>query len=468
MSHRDIGDHALAFAPLPVLGRMIRAGETTPTRLVEFFVRRLETVGRALNAVVTVTRDLALAEARQAEAELAAGHDRGPLHGVPYGAKDLLALSGHPTTWGAAPFRDQTFDRDAAAIGRLRDAGAVLVAKLSMVELAGGFGYEQPDASITGPGRCAWDPGSWAGGSSSGSGSAVGAGLVPFAIGTETWGSIHCPSAFNGITGLRPTYGRVSRRGAMALSWTMDKIGPMTRTVADAAVVLAAIAGPDPEDPPTMHGRALDLRPEARRDGFRFGVYRRALASCQPEVAAAFEASLDVLRGIGDLEEIEIPDFPWDEAAATIIVAEGASAFESFLEDGGCAGLTAPEDRVGLHHGLTLPAVDYLRALRVRRIANRALAAAMEPYDAILAPTFPHVAPPVDGAFSTYYDRAERKTLGAAGNLAGLPSITVPNGFGDRGLPTALEFLGRAYDEARLTTLAGLFQQRSDWHTRHP
>jgi aspartyl-tRNA(Asn)/glutamyl-tRNA(Gln) amidotransferase subunit A len=191
------------------LGADIRAGKLSPVMLAEASMTRLETGGRALNAVVTVTRDRALEQARRAERELAAGHDRGPLHGIPYGAKDLLATSGGiPTTWGAAPFRDRCFDHDATVIRRLEDAGAVLVAKLAMVELAGGMGYRQPNASFTGPGISPWAPDAWSGGSSSGSGSAVGAGLVPFAIGSETWGSILGPATYCSVSGLRPTYGR--------------------------------------------------------------------------------------------------------------------------------------------------------------------------------------------------------------------------------------------------------------------
>src|SRR5215210_5071251 len=206
----------LAFASIRDLGRMLRAGETTPTALAEFFLDRLDTVGRRLNAVATLTRERALGEARVAERELAAGHDRGPLHGIPYGAKDLCATAPpYPTSWGAAPLRDQQFDRGATVIERLRAAGAVLVAKLAMVELAGGMGYDQPDAAFTGPGLNPWNTEAWSGGSSSGSGSAVGAGAVPFAIGSETVGSILTPASFCGVAGLRPTYGRISRHGAM-------------------------------------------------------------------------------------------------------------------------------------------------------------------------------------------------------------------------------------------------------------
>src|SRR5919202_2681818 len=290
------GDYA--FLSVRELARMLRAGETTPTRLAEYFLDRLDTVGRRFNAVVTLTRERALEEARVAERELASGQDRGPLHGIPYGAKDLLATAGGiPTTWGAVPFRDQRFDRDAAVVERLRAAGAVLVAKLAMVELAGGFGYEQPNASLTGPGLNPWDPNAWSGGSSSGSGSAVGAGAVPFAIGSETWGSITTPSAYCGVSGLRPTYGRVSRRGAMALCWTLDKLGPMCRTADDCGLVLAGIAGHDPLDPTSARRKFTypELAARGRGKRFRIGVIKNSTAVVQPEVKTNFEASQKVL-----------------------------------------------------------------------------------------------------------------------------------------------------------------------------
>ena len=236
-----LDDHSLASASLRDLGRMLRTGVTTPTVLAGYYLDRLDTVGRRFNAVATLMRERAMREARQAEEELASRLDRGPLHGIPYGVKDLIATAGVPTTWGAVPFRDQVFDADATVVARLGEAGAVLVAKLSMVELAGGMGYEQPDASLTGPGLSPWNPGGWSGGSSSGSGSAVGARAIPFAIGSETFGSITTPSSFCGVSGLRPTYGRVSRHGAMALCWTMDKLGPMCRTADDCGLVLLSL-----------------------------------------------------------------------------------------------------------------------------------------------------------------------------------------------------------------------------------
>lgn len=461
-----MSDDRLSFATVAELGAMIRSGSVTPTELANHFLERLNRIGRRLNAVVTLVPELALEQARNAEEELKAGIDRGPLHGIPYGAKDLLALPGYPTTWGAAPFADQRFDHEAAVIERLRNAGAVLVAKLAMVEFAGGFGYEQPNAALTGPGRNGWNDESWSGGSSSGSGAAVAAGCVPFAIGTETWGSIHCPSAFNGVTGLRPTYGRVSRRGAMALSWTMDKIGPMAHTVEDCATVYHVIAGPDPGDPSTVHQQTGAL--DAVDRPFRFGVCRGAFENAQPEVIANAERSIQVLETLGAVEEVELPDFPWDAATSIVIFSEAASAFEDFLIEGGAEGLTAPEDRAGLYYGLAVPAVDYLRALRIRRLGGRAMDDLLARYDAIVAPTFPHVASPIDQPFATYFDREQRHTLGGVGNLCGLPSISVPNGFGERGLPTGFEFLGRAYDEERILAAARAYQIRTDWHTKHP
>jgi aspartyl-tRNA(Asn)/glutamyl-tRNA(Gln) amidotransferase subunit A len=457
---------ALAFTTIPELGRMIRSGQVSPVQLAEEALERLDSIGRSLNAVVTLTGELALEQARQAEDELAHGVDRGPLHGIPYGAKDLLSTAGIPTTWGMEPFRSQVFAEDAAVIERLREAGAVLVAKLAMVEGAGGFGYEQPDAALTGPGKSAWNPDAWAGGSSSGSGSAVGAGCVPFAIGTETWGSILLPAAFNGISGFRPTYGTVSRRGAMALSWTMDKIGPMCLTAQDCATVLGTIAGRDPGDPTTRQGW---FEPPAAAGGeLRIAVLRGGAGNAQAEVRANFEASLDVLQTMGTVHEVDLPDFPWDETASTIITVEGAAAFEEFIRAGQNEQLTAPEDRVGLLEGLVIPAVDYLRAMRVRRKGTRAMDDLLAGFDVIVAPSAAFVATPLQDRFDSWFEGSQGPSLGAAGNLCGLPSISVPNGFGERGLPTGLELMGRAYNDGRVLAVAMRYQELTDWHTRRP
>ncbi len=459
----------LAFASIRDLGRMLRAGETTPTALAEFFLDRLDTVGRRLNAVVTLTRERALDEARVAERELAAGHDRGPLHGLPYGAKDLCATAPpYPTSWGAAPLRDQQFAQDATAIARLREAGAVLVAKLAMVELAGGMGYDQPDAALTGPGLNPWDTGAWAGGSSSGSGSAVGVGAVPFAIGSETGGSILAPATFCGVSGLRPTYGRVSRHGAMALAWTLDKLGPMARTADDCGLVLDAIAGHDPADETSLT-LAYRYAPEHdRAGGFKLAVPKGVMASAQPEVAANFRATLDALRAVATIEEVDLPEFPYEAVYGAIVTSESASAFDDFIASGKVAGLTAPEDRIGGYARRFFPAKDYLNAVRLRRVIVVAWDDLLARYDALVAPTMGVVASPLTARFSEYFPRELRPSVTLAGNIIGAPAISVPNGFGERGLPTGVQFMGRAGAENAVLAVARTYQARTDWHLRQP
>ena len=262
------------FLSIRSLGDLLRTRQASPVEITRIFLNRLEEMGPKYNAVVTVTRDLALQQAKQAESEIGSGVYRGPLHGIPFGAKDLLATAGGiPTTWGAACFRNRCFDFDATVIRRLRDSGAILAAKLAMVEMAGGMGYRQPNASFTGPGINPWDTTRWSGGSSSGPGSAVSAGLIPFAIGSETWGSILGPANHCGVTGLRPTYGRVSRYGAMTLCWTLDKLGPIGLTADDCGLVLQGIAGPDPKDPTTLK-RSFSYDSERVGRPFRLGIIR--------------------------------------------------------------------------------------------------------------------------------------------------------------------------------------------------
>lgn len=456
-----------AFASISQLGQWLREGNTTPTKLAEYFLQRLEKLGPNYNALVTLTRERALKEAAVAEAELKAGKDRGPLHGIPYGVKDLLATVGYPTSWGAAAFRERQFHTDATTITKLTDAGAVLVGKLAMVEIAGGMGYQQPDASFSGPGRNPWNRDAWSGGSSTGPGAAVAAGLVPFAIGSETWGSIVTPATYCGITGLRPTYGRISRHGAMALSWTMDKLGPMTRSAEDAAWVLQATAGPDPEDPTTLPTPWTGMGTPLRRR-VRFALLKGATERVQPAVAENFRQSLAVLSKIGDTTDVELPALPFDQAADVILSAEAACAFEDFIGSEAQRGLQAPEDRYGgIADGYIL-AKDYIRALRVRAVAIRTLAEWLRPFDAVITPAMPAVASPIDQSFREYFSAYSGAHHGGAANLAGLPCVCVPNGFGERGLPTGLLFLGRALSEARILQLAHYFQQHTDWHHKYP
>ena len=460
----------LTWLSVPELGRLLRARKVSAVELAEHFLGRLERLGPAYNAVVTVLREPAIAEARLRDADLASGKDRGPLHGMPYGAKDLLAAEGAPTTWGAQPYRNQMLQGDATVVRRLREAGAVLCAKLAMVELAGGMGYNQAFASFTGPGRSPWDPARWSGGSSSGSGAAVGAGLVPFAIGSETWGSIQYPAAFCGVTGFRPTYGRVSRHGAMALSWTMDKLGPLARTVEDCGTVLAAVAGPDPADPSALgRGFTYQVRVKPRRR-YRLGILKGTLERTQPEVRRNFEESLRVLREFSDVdEELELPDFPYEAMASIVIDAEAASAFEPLFESGRITELTAPEDRIGGYAGQVVLAKDYIRALRLRRQAAAALDRLLARVDAVAAPTLPTVAWPIDASFDKVYpDYSGGTNISAAANLCGIPGVFLMNGTGEGGLPTSLQLTGQALGEGSLLEIGHRYQERTKFHRLRP
>jgi len=472
-----IGEDVL-FSSVRALGGVLRARHVSSVELTEAYLRRLEAIGPELGAIVTVTRELAMDQARQGDREIAAGRWCGPLHGIPYGAKDLLATRGIPTTWGAEPYREQVFDYDATAIERLREAGAVLLGKLAMVELAGGMGYNNPDASFTGPGRTPWNRDHWSGGSSSGSGAATAAGLVAFAIGSETSGSILTPASFCGLSALRPTYGLVPRHGAMALCWTLDKLGPLCRTADDCGLVLQAIAGPDPKDPTTG---ATFRYPAARgatvAKRWRLGVLQNATERAQPEVKANFEAALDVLSGFATLERaVGFPDFPWGPAVGIIVDAEGASAFRDLIESGGTRRLRAKADRVGGYPAIVTLAVDYLEAMRGRVKMRAALDELLSRYDAVLAPTRGAVAPMIGYDFDKQPgappppppERPSPPATIPAGNLAGLPAVCVPNGFGQHGLPTSLQFLGRAFSEATLLAIADRYQRATDWHTHRP
>jgi aspartyl-tRNA(Asn)/glutamyl-tRNA(Gln) amidotransferase subunit A len=459
----------VVFRSVRELSEAVRARQVSPVALAETFLERLERLGSRYNAVVTITRQRALSEARRAEAEIAAGAWRGPLHGIPYGAKDLLATAGGvPTTWGAAPLKSQTFTADATVVRRLEQAGAVLVAKLAMVELAGGMGYRQPHASFTGPGISPWGKDAWSGGSSSGSGSAVAAGLVPFAIGSETWGSILSPAANCGVSGLRPTYGRVSRHGAMALCWTLDKLGPLGLTADDCGLVLEAIAGADPDDPtaaPRPYRYDGGAQPGRR---FRFGVVRDVAASAEEAVRTAFESSLSILGRIGTVEEVTLAELPYEAITRTILMAEASSAFEDMIESGAIAGLTAPEDRFTAYARDAILAKDYIRAQRLRSLVVREADRVLSGLDALVAPGRPAVASPLDREFRSAARGNVTDVMGAIGNAAGLPAIAVPNGLSTAGLPTSLQFMGRAWEENTVLAAGRAWQAITDFHRQHP
>jgi aspartyl-tRNA(Asn)/glutamyl-tRNA(Gln) amidotransferase subunit A len=460
-----VGEDIL-YLTVAELGPRIRAKTLSPVELTDSYLTRIEKLDPKLHAFVTVTPDLARREARAAEEEIAAGKYRGPLHGIPYGAKDLLSTRGIPTTWGATPLRGQQFDEDATVVTRLREAGAILLGKLAMVELAGGLGYTIPGASLTGAARNPWDTTRWTCGSSSGSGASVSAALVPFAIGSETWGSIICPATFSGITGLRPTFGRVSRHGAMALSWTMDKLGPMARSAEDCEIVLAAVAGPDPKDawssPEPVTGSGTPARtPSELKVGFL-----PPEQGTEPEVTKAYDRALDDLRKAGvAAREVKLPDLPFEAVASVIITAEATAAFEELFRDGRVRQLADKGAPLAAAQARAISATDLVKALRIRTVCQRAMADFFGEWDLLLAPGEPMTAFPADASFA---DVSWSDPVGAMGNLCGLPGIAVPCGFGKGQLPASLSIVGGAFDEAQVLALARVYQGVTDWHRRRP
>ncbi len=465
MNEKDI-----AFASIRQLASLIKQKKISPVELTKIYLDRLKKFGEKLGAVVTITEELALKQAKQAEREIMSGKYRGLLHGIPFGVKDLLATRGIPTTWGAEPYRNQIFDYDATVVKKLYNAGAILVAKLSMVELAGGMGYDDADASFTGPGRTPWNLNYWSGGSSSGSGAAVSAGLVAFAIGSETSGSILTPSAFCGVTGLRPTYGLVSRYGAMALSWTLDKLGPMCRSADDCGIVLSAIAGYDPKDETTLKKEFQYVRKSFPQRKLKIAVIKGTTEKAQPEVRKNFEESLKVVSEFAELEyDVEFPDYPWGAVVGTIVDAEGASAFYDLIISGKISQLQNKRDKIGGYAMIQVSAVEYLNAMRLRKKIRKVLEEFLSKYDAIVAPTRATVAYPIGVDFDKAYPGVSGgPALIPAGNLAGVPAICMPNGFGENNLPTSIQFMGGAFSEKILIQIANAYQERTDWHLKRP
>ena len=457
--------------PIDELGRRLRDGEFTVRELTEAYLDRLERIGPDLNAVVTITEDRALEAADRLDQELAAGEDRGPLHGIPYGVKDLVDTAGDPTTWGAEPYRDRVADEDAAVVERLEAAGGVLIGKLAMVELAGAFGYDSADATFSGPGRNPWNVEAWAGGSSSGSAAAVAAGLVGFAIGTETWGSLTTPAAFSGVRTIRPTYDLVSRDGVMALSWTMDKVGPLCRSVDGCQHVLDAIATPDADGAgPSGRGPPNERKPEAVPKGdsdapdgeFTLAVPEGAGDGEQAGVRENFERTLETLSSFATLERVSLPDLPYAAMAGTIIDAEAAAAFETLVESGAVHELDDEIHQLGSYRASAVLAKDYINANRVRTKAQRRLDALLADYDALVTPARESVASPLEESITEFFGQFETPPVNAAANVTGLPGVTVPNGFGERDLPTAVEFVGRAGDDPTVLAAARAYERRAD------
>ena len=435
----------LEWMTVKQLGTLIKQGTVTSRRLTEFFLERLEKHDPTLHCVITLTRERALAKADEMDAELAAGKYRGPLHGIPYGAKDLLAAKGYKTTWGAKPYENQTINVDAAVIEQLDAAGAVLCAKLTLGALAWGDVWY---GEMT---RNPWDVTKGSSGSSAGSASAVAAGLVPFAIGTETLGSIVSPSTVCGTTGLRPTFGRVSRYGAMALSWTMDKIGPITRSAEDAGLVLSAIAHYDERDAHAIRAGFQYAWPQVPGKGVRIGYYASRMERDYP-FHDQDSLTLETLRNLGyELVPIELPEEP---EIGFILSVEAAAAFDALTRSGTDDQLTRQIRNAWPNVFRTahfVPAVAYVQANRLRRQL-------MEDMDRVLE----------EADVDVYVNPSWHSNSLFITNMTGHPSITVPNGFNEEGTPTSVTFTGKLFAEQALVNTAHAYQQATAWDEQHP
>ncbi len=466
-----IGEDVL-YLTVAELGPQIKNRKLSSLELTKAYLDRSQKLGARLNSYATLTAELALRQAAAADREIALGKYRGPLHGIPYAAKDLLAVHGYPTTWGAKPYADQKFDFDATVIEKLNHAGAVLIGKAAMIELAGGLGYRFASASLQGPAKNPWDATCWTCGSSSGSGGIVASAQAAFAIGTETWGSIVCPSAFCGVSGLRPTYGRVSRHGAMALAYSMDKIGPMCRSAEDCRLVLEVIAGYDPADPGSLterfarNGDGSRFVHEAKTRTLRIGWPLNQWKKMSPGIETAVQAARDVLAKHGaEVHELKLPDGPWEQAAGTIINVEAAAAFHDLIESGRVSVLNDPAGKIGGYIAQQVPASDFIRANRIRAICQEKMAELFQKVDVLACASLPATATQLEVNLDEALDFSD--PIGGIGNMCGLPAISVPCGF-DQGKPVGIQFIGPALGEAKVLGAAGLFQQHTDWHRKHP
>jgi len=434
----------VAFWTVTQLAELIRTRQVTSVELTEMYLNRLKKYGPTLQCVITLTEDLAMEQARKADSEIRSGNYKGPLHGIPWGAKDLLATNGIKTTWGGMPFREQLFDYDATVVKKLEEAGAVLVAKLTLGALAWG------DVWYGGKTKNPWNLEEGSSGSSAGPGAATSAGLVGFAIGSETWGSIVSPSTRTGITGLRPTYGMVSRHGAMALSWTMDKLGPMTRSVNDAALVFNEIYGPDGMDL-TVEDMPFNYNQNINLSNLRIG-YLKSEFDKERDQKEIDDEVIDVLWSLGaELIPVELPDFPVFDMSF-VLSAEAAAAFDELTRSGEDDLLVRQIKQSWpnvFRQARFIPAVEYINANRTRRLLMQQMEKLFKDIDVFVAPTF--------GGNSLLMT-----------NLTGHPAVVVPNGFRENDTPTSITFTGNLYEDGILLAVAGAYQDATNFHLRHP
>ena len=432
-----------AFYTIGQLAHLIRTRQISSLELTNMYLSRLERFGPKLECVVTLTKELAIEQAKRADEAIKNGKYLGPLHGIPYGAKDLLAVEGYKTTWGAMTHKDQFIKSTATVIKKLEEAGAVLVAKLTLGALAWG------DNWYGGKTRNPWNPELGSSGSSAGPGSATSAGLVAFSLGSETWGSIVSPSTVNGVTGLRPTFGTVSKSGAMALSWSMDKIGPMCRSVDDCALVYSIIKGTDGEDHSVVDVPfQVPVKKELKslRIGFVESAFNDSTTSDNDRIV------VDRLRELGfAMVPIELPEFP-TSSLSFLLDVEAAAAFDELTRSNKDDQLVRQVKRAWpnvFRSARYVPAVEYVQANRARVLLNQKMSSLFEKIDVYLVPSF-------------FGDNLLRT------NLTGHPCIVLPNGFDDKGMPTSISFIGDLYMDGELVAVARSYQKGTSWHKRYP
>lgn len=436
----------LAFYTIPQLASLIKHQKITSTELTQFFLARLKKYQPTLQCSISITDSLALAQAKRADEEIKQGKYRGILHGIPYGTKDLMAVPGYTTTWGAEPYKDQIINQTATVIQKLEDAGAVLVAKLVSGSLARG------DVWFGGKTKNPWDITQGATGSSAGSGSATSAGLVPFALGTETLGSITSPSTRNGVTGLRPTYGRVSRHGVMSLSWSMDKVGPLARNAEDCAIVFSVIQGEDKNDLTTKN---LPFGVDWNKDvkSLKVAYLKKDIEKDTTDTGDNLRNALKVLKEMGiEPTEVELPeDVPY-RGFDIILRAEAGAFFDELVRSGEVDLMVEQDQRSranSLRQSRFIPAVEYLQANRQRQVLMQKMQNLMKDYDVLISPSFGN-----DQLLAT--------------NLTGHPVIAIPTGLDKKNHPTSMTFVGKLYDEASILLLAKAFQDHSEFDELHP
>lgn len=435
----------IAYMPVHELAVLIKNKQITSERLTKIYLDRIKTYSDTLQCLITLMEDSAIAKAKLMDRELADGKYRGPLHGIPYGIKDLLAVKGTKTTWGATPYKDQIIDETATVVSKLNDAGGVLVGKFTLGALAMG------DVWYGGVTKNPWNLEQGSSGSSAGSASAVSAGLVPFAIGTETLGSIVSPSTRNGVTGLRPTYGRVSKHGAMALSWSMDKIGAISRSALDNGIVLSVINGADVMDASTI-GAAFNYSAKNDPKKLKIGYFKSFFEGDRPTLANDKKV-LEVLESQGfELHPLELKTSVQAEPIVMMLMVEGAAAFDELTRLGWDDQMVAQHRNAWpnlFRSARFIPAVEYVQLSRQRSILIKEMYELMKEYDVIVTPSFAGAQLQIT-------------------NLTGHPALCLPNGFAANGSPTSITLLGNLFEEEKLVMLGHMIQQNTDWQAKRP